>query len=156
DRANSTKPMRASVVRVNAAELRLGQVREQHEKFVAALEQAESLQQTLVEKRGDRVVLEAARALNTADDLTMRASRAAELTARHPAAPRTLTDDNDVATKVASALSAHRQRPEVPDAPPRASDLIQRELDALPGMPEGDTEVAAALAAAHDAYVDAL
>ncbi len=119
------------------------------------LKRAQSSREIAQDARLHQVTVEAAQALNQADDLTSRVARAADLAARFPERPQTITEDDDLATLVAGALSAYRQRPDAPNPPTHCSVDIKLELDAIPEMPEGDLEAPPGVASAHTASADA-
>ena len=155
DRSNSTKPLRQSIDKLSAAERRLARAQETHETFIVTLKRAQSSREIAQDARLHQVTVEAAQALNQADDLTSRVARAADLAARFPERPQTITEDDDLATLVAGALSAYRQRPDAPNPPTHCSVDIKLELDAIPEMPEGDLEAPPGVASAHTASADA-
>jgi len=139
DRSNSTKPMRRAMDRVQIAEAALDRARAAHRDYEQRLATVEALRESAGAADGELNRQEAAVAVARAEDLHLRADRAATLDARYGRVPPpTAVTDEETARQVAEALSAWRSRPEVPALNGSSSVELAEQISALPAMPDGD------------------
>jgi hypothetical protein len=75
-----------------------------------------------------------------AADFVARAARAAELAERYPGPPPSLAADDELAARVGAARDGYAHRPERVELAGATAEELQRELDGLPAMPDGDIE----------------
>jgi exonuclease SbcC len=140
DRA-PTRPLRRAHDRVRAAETRFEQARTEHQGFLLLMTKAEALGLKAVGLREELRLHESAAAVRDAQAWEQRAARARELSARfREGPPAALAEDDELAQKVAAAIAAWEGRPRVPDLQGLSAEELQRQIEALPPMPEGDLE----------------
>ena len=141
DQANSTKPLRTAYLDVQRSQRVLEERTKAHEEYVSRVARAEELRENAVAAAATVRAYEAAAAVESAAELRERASRARELYAKYgDTAPTSALDDDTLARQVSEALTEWRSRPSEPVRPERSSAKLKEEIDALPAVPEGDTE----------------
>lgn len=137
-RVGATGPMWAAMRELEAAEAALTEARLVHADYLdreARLEEA-ARSHLAAERRLARA--EAALARREADEIAVRAARAAALAAAYPHPPAALATRDELADEVAAALEAWRRRAApVALTGPSAAEL-QAQLAGLPEVPDGD------------------
>lgn len=151
-----TRPLRQAQDRVREAGARLEKARAVHQASLELVTQAEELRQQAEALRGELRFHEAAAALRDAHTWERRAARVRELSTRfRDGSPVPLAEEDELAQRVAAAVAGWEDRPRVADLQgPSAADL-QRQIEGLPPMPEGDLEPHCDVAGAQQAYEDA-
>lgn len=140
DRA-PTKPLRQAEERVRQAESRLQHSQTEHHAFLELITSAEAIGLRAEQSRNELRLREAAVAARDARALEQRAARARDLYRRFQDGPPTpLVEDNEVAEKVAAAISGWEGRPRVLDLQEPSAEVLQRQIEMLPAMPQGDLE----------------
>jgi DNA repair protein SbcC/Rad50 len=141
DQANTTKPLRTASVNVGRARNVLLERTKAHEEYLSRLARVEELREEAAKATTTVRAYEAAVAVESAAELNKRACRARELYAVYGAtAPPSALDDDAFARQVSDALTQWQSRPGMPALPERSSDELEKEIDALPTAPAGDTE----------------
>lgn len=136
-----TKPLRRAQEAVQASEAGVESAQAQHTAFFELMARANALGAKAEELQAKRRLYEAAAAWRDAREWETRASRARELSSRFPGgAPVSLVEDNELARQVAAAISAWESRPSAPELRGPTMEDLQKQLEALPSMPEGDHE----------------
>lgn len=151
-----TKPLRRAQDAERAAEANLEGARAEHVAFLELMARATTLAARAEELQAKRRLHEAAVGWRDAREWEARASRARELSGQFPdGAPASLVEDNELAERVAAATSAWENRPSVPEPQGPSSEELQRELEALPSIPEGDLEPHPGVVAAREYFGEA-
>lgn len=151
-----TRPLRQTQDRVRAAEARLQKARATHEAFFDFVTRAEELRLQAEALRADLRLHEAAAALRDAQAWEQRAARARVLSTRFQDGPPTpLTEDDELARRVATAIAGWEDRPRVAILQGPSAAELQRQIEALPPMPEGDLEPHHDVVTAQLAFEDA-
>jgi DNA repair protein SbcC/Rad50 len=139
-RANSSRPLQAAIDRRRRAEQERERAASEHDDWLTEREQASSLE---IDARTSEARLHSAEwelCRQRIESLRLRYRDAAQLAERYPLPPPDQTDDDATADLVAAAVRGWEERP-TPTAPPQpTAEDLQRELDALPEMPDGDLE----------------
>ena len=141
DRENARGPLRVARNRLAMARDELADARRQHAEYLDLVERVELAQHAAAEAHTRLTVAEAAVAAREAAALARRAARARELADRHHDAPPTEAARDAAADSVAAAIDAWRRRPTVAEVPGPTADDLERELAALPPLPDGDLHV---------------
>jgi hypothetical protein len=142
DRANSSKPLRTALVDVNRTSSSRMTAQEAHTEYLSRLQQVEELHETATVARRTLATHEAAAAAHVAAGLAERQHEAEELNANFAGGrPADLTGDDATAHEVSQALAAWRSAPAPGVAQERSSADIERDIQALPPVPDGDTTV---------------
>jgi exonuclease SbcC len=137
-RVGATGPMWAAMREQGAADAALVGARTMHAEYLDRESRLEAAAREHLGAERDLTVAEAALAVRDATQLSDRAQRAAELSARYPEAPARLATRDELADEVAAALDSWRRRPApVPLTGPSATEL-EEQLAAIPVVPEGD------------------
>jgi DNA repair exonuclease SbcCD ATPase subunit len=142
DDARSTRALRKAVGELGWAKEALRAAEAFHAEYLEAVEEVERLRYSASEAEQDVALHEAADARRLVDDLRGRCRRVAELRDRlGDASPPQATEADAMATKVARALEAWRNRPEpaMLDGPSAAT--LREQIAGLPEMPVGDLAV---------------
>ena len=141
DRRNSTKPLRAAKDRFQIAQDNRQAAQEAHDEYVANVGNLETLEAQAAQAEVNRRIVEAAVARTAAEKTQGDLERAHKLSSKcsHDPAP-----EHDRQGKMAQqgklALYSWKNRPEPVDLTGPNAEELQRQLDELPPMPEGDTE----------------
>jgi len=138
DRANARGPLRLASTRLAEAERDLDIARARHAEYLERRGAVEAANEAVDRARRHLQVVEAAVARSSADGLGIRARRARELLARHPARPRPIDTQVEDARRVTRALDAWRRRPAPVDLSGLSGDDLEQQIAALPAMPTGD------------------
>jgi DNA repair exonuclease SbcCD ATPase subunit len=137
-RVGATGPMWGAMRELEAAEAALAEARRVHADYLDREARLEEAGQAHLAAERRLAGAEAALARREADELAVRAARAAALVAAYPHAPAALATRDKLADEVAAALEAWRRRPApVALGGPSAAEL-QAQLAALPEVPDGD------------------
>ncbi len=151
-----TKPLRRAQDAVRAAEVNLEIARAEHTAFLELMARRATLEARAEELQAKRRLYDAAAAWRDALEWDLRASRARELFSRFPdGAPASLVEDSELAERVAAAISAWETRPSAPELQGPSSEVLQKQIEALPSMPEGDLEPYPDVTAARGLYEEA-
>lgn len=153
DRANSTRPLRRAKVGRDEAEAELAEATRQHATFLLLGEAADGAARRAGETAAELGSLQALAARRASDEARRRASRATEIAGRYPDGPPLgPIADEDLASRVASAVDAWERRPEpiLLDGP--TSHELSLSLDQLPPVPAGDLAPAAEVVGAKAAF----
>lgn len=156
DRANVKKPLRASKDWVARAERDLAAARLEHGRYVEQLARADEIGLRASEERKKTGFVEARAALAEADRWSGRVTRAREIAPRYPVAPANPVEDEDLVGDVAEALGLWIACPQPMSLSGPTSEELQRNLDELPEMPEGDVESSPSVIRARDRLKQAL
>ncbi|HET7582943.1 MAG TPA: AAA family ATPase [Candidatus Limnocylindria bacterium] len=133
-------PLRTAKNRVTAADAAVALARQHHADYLAQSAGLEAAERAAETARVQLAGAEAARARMQAADFAARAARAAELAERYPAPPPSLAADDELAARVGAARDRFAHRPERVELGGPAADDLQRQLEALPTMPDGEIE----------------
>jgi hypothetical protein len=137
-RVGATGPMWGAMRELEAAEAALAEARRVHADYLDREARLEEAGQAHLAAERSLAGAEAALARREADELAVRAARAAALAAAYPHAPAALATRDELADEVAAVLEAWRRRPApVALGGPSAAEL-QAQLAALPEVPDGD------------------
>lgn len=141
DRANSTRPLRRAIRRVETMKAALETARAEHARYLELIA-SENVGRGKLEKL--RLELNLARAViahRDADDWERRLERIQEILKNHPERPSADLDHlNDLVSQVSSALKVWRERPVLPDLSGATAAEIEAEIEGLPAWPDGDVE----------------
>lgn len=139
-RANSSRPLQAAIDRRSRAEREREQTITEHHDWLNEREHASALENEarVAEARLRSAEWELHR--RRVEALGLRHDEASQLTERHPTAPPDQTDDDETAELVTTALTSWDERPTPTPPPQPTAEELQRDLDALPEMPDGDLE----------------
>lgn len=149
---NSRRPLRAAINRLEAARDALAQAQGEHVEYLRLVEEVDRLRENAGEADRGVSVAEAASAIMRAEILKRRLERAQALTAKYPEEPKAEYQSDELAQQVTRALHAWENRPEpVKLEKPTAAELT-RELEAMPALPDGDTEVHSSVADAKERF----
>ena len=152
DRLNSTKPLRRAMNAVQDGGRRLEAARRAHEEYLRLAAEADRLRGG-AESAVTRVLAhEAAAARQEADELDRQVSRVKELRAAlGDAPPASAADDEALTRRAAEAVARWQARPPEPVLTAPTAAQLQAAIDALPRMPDGDTQVHGSVAEARTA-----
>lgn len=139
DRANSVRPLRAALDRLEAAETALRDARAARAELETRVAGSARLAQAATDAHTDHAYANAALLAARATDLEAIAARAAELAAGlGPDTPTTAGAQTVHLEALTRAVTQWRSRPN-PGTAPEDPEEIRRALDGLPGMPDHDT-----------------
>ncbi len=141
DRVGARGPLRTTKDRLVALEARQAEIRRQHEEYLERSAAIESADEQVAQARRRVLGIETELAIARSIETRSRFEQAAALAARHPQPPQALTTRDALADEVAAALDAWTSRPEPVELSGPSAEELQAEVDALPGVPEGDLEV---------------
>lgn len=146
DRSNSTKPLRRARDAVETSRKHVGTARQAHEEYLRLATEADRLQGKSESAQAWVLAHEAAAARHEADELDGQVSRVKELSEALGDAPPIPGAEDEALTQAASAAVASwkAQPPEPALTGPTAAQL-QEQIDALPAMPNGDTQLHASV-----------
>ena len=140
DRVGARGPLRAAKDRLAALESRLNDARRQHEEFLDRSAEVEAAERGLAGVRRAALRAEAELAAARAAESGRRHAEAAELAARHPRPPQTLSARYQRADAVAAALDAWESRPDPVMLEGATAAELESQLARLPEPPTGDIE----------------
>lgn len=153
-RRNATKPLRQALDAVDAAEQNLAIASAAHDEYLDLVRERDRAadEARLVEEL--LTALQTARQHAELSALEDNFERLQQMAAGFPdGAPPDLPEDDDVATAVADAIAAYRNRPARPDGlTGPSSGELEVQLVALPPLPDGDLEPSREILAAEDAW----
>ena len=154
DRRNATRPLRQAIDAVEDARARLAGVESDQEEYLQLARDRDAAKQRAERAHAELCRVDAALAARRLSEAEERVASIRELAKRFPDGPPDLPDDDTVQpARVASALASWTHRPSPPptlEGP--SARALEDQLAGLPSPPEGDTEVAEEVAAAHDAW----
>lgn len=130
-------PLRRARNRLEAARARLTDARTRHAAYLEETRRVEEAEEAVARAHHALALADAAVAHRRARRISDRVSRAAELSARHPAAPPDLSLRDAVADRVAAAITGWERRPTPVQLQGPSSEEITRELAGLPERPSG-------------------
>ena len=139
NRSNSTKPLRAALVRFEKAQEALESARDAHKEYLNQLDEIEDLQKRSADAKHALRLAQASWARTQAEAWERQSERARELSTKYPEAPRAKVESSEAAEAVRVAINQWEIRPEADELPGRTADGLRDELDRLPPMPDGDT-----------------
>src|SRR5438445_209119 len=137
DAANAKGPLRLARLRLAAAREAREVARSRHAEHLEEQARLEASTRAVREIRLQLDVALATQARHLAVEADLRATRAAELTARYPERPMLASRDRD-ADLVAAAITTWDRRPAVAQLEGPSSERLQAALDNLPEPPVGD------------------
>jgi hypothetical protein len=132
-------PLRTAKNRQAAADAALAEARRLHADYLERGSAVEEAELRAAESARRLAGAEAAHARMQATDAEARATRARELTERHPIPPPSLAARDEQADRVAAAIEGWASRPELAILDERTAAVIADELALLPQAPVGDT-----------------
>jgi recombinational DNA repair ATPase RecF len=139
---NSTKPLRRAMDAVQDGGQRLEAARRAHQEYLRLAAEADRLQHEAESAEARVLAHEAAAARHEADELGRQVSRVQELRAAlGDTPPASAAEDDALARRAAEAVARWQARPPEPVLTGPTVAQLQAEIDALPVMPDGDTEV---------------
>ena len=139
DRANSRRPLRSAKDGLARAQLRLENARSAHASYLRQQEEAEQLRDVLVDAESSVQLVEAARAIEQADQMERNLGHADEMAAKYPEEPPAQAENREAAEAVSIGLDRWSQRPDAVELQGPSADDLHGELIRLPLMPDGDT-----------------
>ena len=152
-RANSTRPLAVAVRTLEATQSHLRAAVEEHDKYNRLVTDAATLRADAHKAETDRDQLDAHVLLAEARDLAGKLARMRELLLLHPdGAPATAADQDDLAVRVAKALSDWESRPPAIALTGETAADLQQQLDDLPPPPTGDTAPGSSVTNAEQAW----
>lgn len=153
DMANSTKPLRRAIERLQEAQRQLQIARREHAEFLARSEASDRKADQAAAATRARRLLEAALAADRATKAARALDRARDLSDRYSnKAVANLSTDDLLAQRAAAALQGFENRPQpVPLQGPSVEQLTQ-ELAQLPPEPGGDAKPVAGVVNAKAAW----
>jgi len=140
DRENARGPLRAAKNRLASSKDELDQARRQHAEYIELGARLEVAERTATEAQTRLMVVEAALAETVATRARIRADRARDLAARHPSAPATSAARDVAADIVAAALAGWAHRPNATPLEGSTVEELERELERVPPLPDGDIQ----------------
>ena len=149
DWLNSTKPLRRAMDAVEDRGKCLEAARRAHEEYLRLAEQADGLRDQAESAEARVRAYEATAARHQADELDRQLSRVQELrVALGDTPPAPAAEDDALARGAAEAVARWQARPPEPALTGPVAAQLQAEIDTLPSVPDGDTEV-------HDSVTEA-
>jgi hypothetical protein len=152
DWISSTKPLRRAMDAVQDGGTHLKAARQAHEEYLRLAAEADRLRGGAGSAEARVLAHEAAAARHEADELDRQVSRVKELRAAlGDAPPASAADDEALTRRAAEAVARWQARPPEPVLAAPTAAQLQAEIDALPPMPDGDTQVHGSVAEARTA-----
>ena len=139
DRRNATKPLRLATEQLDLAQSKLVASEEQHRDYLRLQGEIEELEGSLNIVLHTLQAVQAAQARELANIIQRQASRARELTVKHPTAPQDPLELRQQVQDVGTVLGIWENCPSVIAISPPTSQDLRREIEDLPPMPDGDT-----------------
>ena len=154
DRRNATRPLRQAIDAVEDARAHLAGVKSDREEYLQLARARDAAKQRAEQAYAHLCRVDSALAARRLSEAEERLASIRGLAKRFPDGPPDPPDDDTAqAARVAGALASWTHRPPAPRALEGPSArALEDELAELPAPPEGDTEVAEEVAAAHDAW----
>ena len=157
DQTHATKPLRKAREQVQKAKADLASAARDHELLIELSTAAEVASAEEAKARSEIQLVEAAYAKRQAELVAAKLARIRDLSARLSSErPPDLTDEEELAEVVASALQAWTERPSIALLGKPDSDEMQKALDELPAVPRGELEPDPGVQAAFDGYQKAV
>lgn len=141
DRSNSTKPLRSAKDAVEDSRKRLEAAQKTHDEYLRLAEEADRLRGLARSAEAQVVAHEAAAARHEAGELEGKVSRIRALDlALGDTPPAPAADDEALTRKASAAVDRWKARPQEPELTGLTAAQLQEQIDALPPMPDGDTQ----------------
>ena len=151
-RRNSTKPLRMAMNELEAARSGLAMAQEDHTEYLNLVEGVDRLGAEAGQTEHRAAVAEAAGATAQAEALMKRVQRAEALAARLPREPKAKHEHDDLAERATKALHGWRSSPKPVTLQGTTAIELTRELEALPEVLDGDSEVHPSVARANEKF----
>jgi len=153
DRVGARGPLRTTKDRLATLEACLAEARRQHHEYLERSAEVDVAERRVADARRALRETEAQLAAQRAAAARRRHGQAADLAARHPAAPEAIAARDERADEVAGALDAWASRPRIVALEGPSAAALERELAALPHAADpGDVEPHPAAREAFHAY----
>ncbi len=143
DRANSTRPLRNAIRRVEAAKGLLDVSKAEHGHYVHLIASENAGKSKLDTLRRELNLAHAVMADRDAKDWERRLQRVMQILSNHPERPSADLDEiNELVREVSTGLRVWQERPTIPDLTGATAAEIEEKLQKLPSRPSGDLEPA--------------
>ncbi len=149
---NSTKPLRMAMNELEAARSGLAVAQEDHAEYLSLVEGVDRLRAEASQADHRTAVAEAAGATAQAEAWMKRVQRVEALAARLPREPKAKHEHDDLAERATRALHGWQSSPKPVTLQGTTADELTRELEALPEVLDGDSEVHTSVASANERF----